>query len=46
MKDGTLQVQPIADAAGVDKRRVSVGLMPLADYACMLQVVYGVAPAH
>jgi hypothetical protein len=46
MKDGTLRAQPIADAAGVDKRRASVGLMPLADYACVLRVVYGAAPAH
>ncbi len=41
MHDGVLQADPIDDAAHVDQRRAGVGLMPLADYACMLQVVYG-----
>jgi hypothetical protein len=42
MRDGALQADPIDDAAHVDQRRAGVGLMPLGDYACMLQVVYGV----
>ena len=41
MHDGRLQADPIDDPAHVDGRRAGVGLMPLADYACLLQVVYG-----
>lgn len=40
MVNGALQAKPIKDAGNVDKRRAYVGLPPLADYACMLRMVY------
>jgi hypothetical protein len=36
---------PIEDEAHVDERRAAMDLAPLADYACMLRVIYKVAPA-
>lgn len=39
--DGSkLEPRPLEDPAHVDKRRASMGLMPLADYQCMLEVMY------
>lgn len=40
MANGVLQAKPVEDADNVDKRRADVGLPPLADYACMLRMVY------
>lgn len=36
-----LKPQPIEDPAHVDQRRAALGLGSLADYACMLRVIYG-----
>ncbi len=36
---------PIEDEAHVDERRAAMDLAPLADYACMLRVIYKVNPA-
>jgi hypothetical protein len=34
--------QPIEDLGGVDARRAKIGLLPLRDYGCILQQVYGI----
>lgn len=41
-KNGTpdMQLRPLENPGTVDQRRASLGLMPLADYECMLQVMY------
>lgn len=36
-----MQIQPLQDPEQVDHRRAQLGLMPLADYKCILRVVYG-----
>jgi hypothetical protein len=36
---------PIEDDAHVDERRKTMNLPPLADYACMLRIAYGVGPS-
>lgn len=42
--DGKTQMRPrpMEDPANVDKRRVAIGLPPLADYVCMLGMTYRV----
>ena len=42
IRDGELKPRPMEDAARVDQRRAAVGLPPLADYECLLRVVYKV----
>lgn len=37
---GQLQADPMEDPANVDKRRAAIGLPPLADYECLLQMSY------
>lgn len=37
---GRMHVDPIEDAADVDKRRAAIGLPSLADYRCVLGMVY------
>ena len=39
--NGKLKPHPIQDEANVDKRRAEAGLPPLAEYAKMLEKVYG-----
>lgn len=39
-KNGELELRPLNDPRHVDQRRASMGLMPLADYKCMLIVMY------
>lgn len=39
-RPGTFAAEPMVDPTHIDTRRASVGLMPLADYACVLSVVY------
>jgi hypothetical protein len=36
-----MQMQPVQDPERVDQRRAKLGLTPLADYTCILRVVYG-----
>lgn len=43
MADGKLVMNPIEDAENIDARRSKIGLMPMSDYKCMLQVLYGVS---
>lgn len=38
--DGQPKLDPLQDAAGVERRRKAMGLMPLADYRCMLKALY------
>lgn len=45
-KDGTLVPEPTEDMAHVDGRRAAMGLMPLADYQCMLRFSYKASPAR
>lgn len=40
-KSADMKLQPIEDLAHVDARRREMGLPPLADYACVLSMVYG-----
>ena len=42
MADGRLVMNPIEDTENIDVRRAKIGLMPISDYKCMLQVLYGV----
>ncbi|MBD8900509.1 DUF6624 domain-containing protein [Rhodanobacter sp. DHG33] len=42
IKDGELKPSPMEDAGRVDQRRAAAGLPPLADYECLLRVVYKV----
>ncbi|MEW9572085.1 DUF6624 domain-containing protein [Rhodanobacter sp. Si-c] len=42
ISDGELKPSPMEDAVHADQRRAAIGLPPLADYKCMLQVVYKV----
>jgi len=42
IKDGELKPDPMEDAVHADQRRAAMGLPPLADYGCMLRVVYKV----
>lgn len=37
----TFKPQPVQDPAHLDERRAKMGLMPLADYECVMQVFYG-----
>lgn len=41
-KDGApdMQMRPVENPGNVDRRRARAGLMPLADYKCMLDVMY------
>ncbi len=36
---------PIEDEAHDDERRAAMGLAPLADYVCLMRVMYKVGPA-
>jgi hypothetical protein len=40
-RDGKMQPGPIEDPDHIDERRASVGLGPLAEYACVIEAVYG-----
>lgn len=40
--DGVNHPQPIEDLARVDARRAKIGLLPMRDYGCILQQVYGI----
>lgn len=40
--EGVNHPQPIEDLGGVDARRAKLGLLPLRDYGCILQQVYGI----
>jgi hypothetical protein len=40
MKTGKYYIDPIEDEANVDKRRATVGLGPLADYAAQWNIIY------
>ncbi len=42
VQSGRFVPEPIADEKNVDLRRAQVGLMPLADYACMINAIYRV----
>lgn len=39
-KSSEMRMQPVEDRANLDTRRASMGLPPLADYACILSVAY------
>jgi hypothetical protein len=41
MRDGELKPAPIEDEANVEKLRRDVGLMSLANYACVIRAMYG-----
>lgn len=40
-KLGVFKLQPTEDMAHLDQRRASVGMMPMADYECVIKAVYG-----
>jgi hypothetical protein len=42
--DGRLQPRPLEDEANVDRRRVAVGLPPLAEYIREAEKYYGFGP--
>jgi hypothetical protein len=44
MSAGAAEPFPIEDEAHVDERRMAVGLPPMADYACEIRVMHGIAP--
>lgn len=41
IKDGVDTLRPTEDMSGLDRRRESMGLAPLADYECVLRLSYG-----
>ena len=41
---GEVVMAPVDDPAQLDDRRAAVGLMPISDYRCVMQVVYGTPP--
>lgn len=41
---GKVVMAPVEDLAHLDARRAEVGLMPISDYRCVLDVIYGTAP--
>lgn len=43
---GKMVMAPVEEVAHLDERRAEVGLMPISDYRCVLDVVYGVPPAR
>lgn len=40
---GKVLMAPVEDPAHFDERRAGVGLMPISDYRCVMEVVYGAA---
>ena len=45
LKNGQLVFDPIADSAGVDRRRRRMGLPPLVEYRRLIDSAFGTAPA-
>jgi hypothetical protein len=43
-KDGRMVMQPTDDMAQLDARRADMNLMPIADYRCILNVMYHTQP--
>lgn len=41
---GKMVMEPVEDMAHLDERRARMGLLPIADYRCVLDVIYGAAP--
>lgn len=41
---GKVLMAPVEDPAHLDERRAAMGLMPISDYRCVVEVVYGAAP--
>lgn len=41
---GKMVMAPVEDEAHLDERRARMGLLPIADYRCVLDVIYGTAP--
>ena len=44
--EGRMQADPTEDPANVDKRRLAIGLPPMADYECALRVYYHLPAKH
>ncbi|WP_440265884.1 DUF6624 domain-containing protein [Dyella sp.] len=40
---GKMVMAPVEDVAHLDERRARMGLLPIADYRCVLDVIYGTA---